>query len=537
MAALNNSGANIFRVLKTDAAARTGSLRLPGHAPLITPAVLVYTRKGNAPNMSPDLVEQLPKGGAVVLDAFHYIGYHIGETHTEMLNKHNGGARGFLSPPSLPLIVTARDSLDYDYPGTSNRDAGTIVNAGKHGHVLMTPSRFNEIIAALRPDVYTALADDVPSTAERKRCAASVKRTEVWLQACLVARQAPSAAATSAMAPSSSTATPAIDSPQATTAPSSNAAAAPSDVRAAEVSAAQAATAGAPEEPVPRGPQSPRDGGPHKGGSGKGSRGKQLGEAEDPELTASLQDTLNRVPILAPIVGGRFPEERQRSAQLAAATPGLSGFALTGLGTGETEQQLSDMVHAAVAELPHDMPRLAQGVSSPAAVLAAVAAGVDLFDTGFATVSTAAGVALTFSVSDPAQEANGDAEARSPSAASVDLKDTRYRLDAGPILEGCLCATCQRHSRAYIHHLINVKELLSLTLLDIHNHHHLFKFFEHIRLAIDEGRFEAFAAQVKDSLRNIGLPDSPLPQVVADAADNFQEPDISMSSLTVSSGP
>lgn len=83
------------------------------------------------------------------------------------------------------------------------------------------------------------------------------------------------------------------------------------------------------------------------------------------------------------------------------------------------------MVHAAVAELPHDMPRLAQGVSSPAAVLAAVAAGVDLFDTGFATVSTAAGVALTFSVSDPAQEANGDAEARSPSAASVDLKDTR----------------------------------------------------------------------------------------------------------------
>lgn len=311
-----------------------------------------------------------------------------------MLNKHNGGARGFLSPPSLPLIVTARDSLDYDYPGTSNRDAGTIVNAGKHGHVLvtshcslpylqpsytlpsshqfvphlrlscraqlkhaitaavhlvwptcqnrrfsaptsadvqMTPSRFNEIIAALRPDVYTALADDVPSTAERKRCAASVKRTEVWLQACLVARQAPSAAATSAMAPSSSTATPAIDSPQATTAPSSNAAAAPSDVRAAEVSAAQAATAGAPEEPVPRGPQSPRDGGPHKGGSGKGSRGKQLGEAEDPELTASLQDTLNRVPILAPIVGGRFPEERQRSAQLAAATPGLSGFALTGV--------------------------------------------------------------------------------------------------------------------------------------------------------------------------------------------------------------
>lgn len=71
---------------------------------------------------------------------------------------------------------------------------------------------------------------------------------------------------------------------------------------------------------------------------------------------------------------------------------------------------------------------------------------------------------------------------------------------------------------------------------DIHNHHHFLKFFEHIRLAIDEGRFEEFAAHVKDSLRNVGLP-SPLPQVVADAAVEFQEPDIALSSLAVSHGP
>ena len=64
-------GGNIFRVLKTDAAARTGCLRLPGHAPIETPAVLLHTRKGSAPNMTADVVEQLPQGAAVALNAFH----------------------------------------------------------------------------------------------------------------------------------------------------------------------------------------------------------------------------------------------------------------------------------------------------------------------------------------------------------------------------------------------------------------------------------------------------------------------------------
>ena len=43
----------------------------------------------------------------------------------------------------------------------------------------------------------------------------------------------------------------------------------------------------------------------------------------------------------------------------------------------------------------------------------------------------------------------------------------RYRLDRGPVLEDCSCATCRLHSMAYIHHLLNTKEILALTLLVI----------------------------------------------------------------------
>lgn len=124
----------------------------------------------------------------------------------------------------------------------------------------------------------------------------------------------------------------------------------------------------------------------------------------------------------------------------------------TGLGTGETQEQLLEVVQAAVGELPAPLPRLAQGVSRPAAVLAAVAAGVDLFDAGFASVSTAAGIALTFSF-DTSAAATADGKQSSEVGAvchpapSIDLNDTRcgYRTEGLIILDAykkCTVITC-----------------------------------------------------------------------------------------------
>ena len=56
----------------------------------------------------------------------------------------------------------------------------------------------------------------------------------------------------------------------------------------------------------------------------------------------------------------------------------------------------------------------------------------------------------------------------------MDFKDTQWARDARPILPGCKCMACGRaHSRAYIHHLVQAKELLAEILLFSHNLHHL----------------------------------------------------------------
>ena len=64
--------ASLFRVLKSDGAARVGRLALPMHAPIETPAMLLYTQKGSPISVSPDLIAQLPPGAAgVSVDALH----------------------------------------------------------------------------------------------------------------------------------------------------------------------------------------------------------------------------------------------------------------------------------------------------------------------------------------------------------------------------------------------------------------------------------------------------------------------------------
>lgn len=41
----------------------------------------------------------------------------------------------------------------------------------------------------------------------------------------------------------------------------------------------------------------------------------------------------------------------------------------------------------------------------------------------------------------------------------------RYVDDFKPIIEGCECLACQKHTKAYIYHLVTVQELLGPLLL------------------------------------------------------------------------
>ena len=51
----------------------------------------------------------------------------------------------------------------------------------------------------------------------------------------------------------------------------------------------------------------------------------------------------------------------------------------------------------------------------------------------------------------------------------IDLTKAAYADDDSPVVEGCPCEACTRHSRAYLHYLARNKDLTGTRLLTLHN--------------------------------------------------------------------
>jgi queuine tRNA-ribosyltransferase len=123
--------------------------------------------------------------------------------------------------------------------------------------------------------------------------------------------------------------------------------------------------------------------------------------------------------------------------------------------------------------MPQDKPRYLMGVGTPEDLVAAVSNGVDMFDCVMPTRNARNGWLFT---------RNGD----------IKLKNSRYKLDTGPLDPECTCYTCQNFSRAYLHHLHRLGEILGARLNTLHNLHYYQELMAGMRKAIETHTFEAF---------------------------------------------
>jgi queuine tRNA-ribosyltransferase len=173
------------------------------------------------------------------------------------------------------------------------------------------------------------------------------------------------------------------------------------------------------------------------------------------------------------VQGGIFTDLRQRSAEIITSF-GFPGHAIGGLSVGETKEEMHAALEVVDAILPAHKPRYLMGVGAPEDLVNAVGRGVDIFDCVLPTRLARHNAALT----------RGE---------RMNLVNANYANDPRPIDEACTCYTCLHFSRAYLRHLIIAKEMLSATLLSIHNLYTLIQLAGEIRLAILENRFDTFA--------------------------------------------
>jgi queuine tRNA-ribosyltransferase len=135
--------------------------------------------------------------------------------------------------------------------------------------------------------------------------------------------------------------------------------------------------------------------------------------------------------------------------------------------------------------LPADRPRYLMGVGTPEDLVDGVRRGIDLFDCVMPTRNARNGWLFT---------RYGD----------LKLRNARYKDDTRPIDETCACPACRKYSRAYLHHLARVGEILGARLNTLHNLFYYQWLMAGMRDAIAAGTLDAFVTAFKtDRARGI----------------------------------
>ncbi|GAA0199727.1 MULTISPECIES: tRNA guanosine(34) transglycosylase Tgt [Glutamicibacter] len=174
------------------------------------------------------------------------------------------------------------------------------------------------------------------------------------------------------------------------------------------------------------------------------------------------------------VIQGAQYEDLRRKACRDLGAMAFDGF---GIGGALEKENLGTIVGWCAQELPEDKPRHLLGISEPDDIFTAIENGADTFDCVSPTR-----VARNSAFYTPHGRFN--------------LSGARYKRDFTPLVDGCTCYACQHFTRAYIHHLYKAKELLSHTLISIHNEHFTVNLVESARQAIEQGTFFEFKDEV-----------------------------------------
>lgn len=156
----------------------------------------------------------------------------------------------------------------------------------------------------------------------------------------------------------------------------------------------------------------------------------------------------------------------------------FDGYAIGGLGVGEGHKDMIRTVSNTMQVLPPGKPRYLMGVGTPADIIAAVKAGIDMFDCVLPTRNGRNAFAFT-------EAGNGP----------LRLRNSAYISDPAPIDSGCDCYCCRNFSRATLRHFFNVGEMLGPILVSLHNLRFYQRLMVRIRQVLKENRFAEWAEE------------------------------------------
>ncbi|MBQ7115635.1 MAG: tRNA guanosine(34) transglycosylase Tgt [Clostridia bacterium] len=199
------------------------------------------------------------------------------------------------------------------------------------------------------------------------------------------------------------------------------------------------------------------------------------------ERLNSLSDTINPNQLLFGINQGATFDDLRVEHMKEIAELDLDGYAIGGLAVGEPKEDMYRIISAVEPFAPKNKIRYLMGVGTPGNIIEGVSRGVDLFDCVMPSRNARHGHLFTWD-------------------GIINLNNAKYAKVDTPIDPQCNCPTCQKHSRAYLHHLFKAKEILAMRLAVTHNLYFYNNLMERIRDELDKGTFNDFKNKYVDLL-------------------------------------
>ncbi len=187
-------------------------------------------------------------------------------------------------------------------------------------------------------------------------------------------------------------------------------------------------------------------------------------------------DRLANPNALFGIVQGGMYEDLREESRAGLVEIGFDGYAIGGLSVGEPKPDMQRTLEHVAPQLPATHPRYLMGVGTPEDIVDAVAHGIDMFDCVIPTRNARNGWLFT---------RFGD----------IKIRNARHRDDTRPLDETCGCYTCRSFTRAYLHHLQKVNEILGARLNTLHNLYYYLDLMRRLRAAIEEATLVEFVQQ------------------------------------------
>ena len=183
--------------------------------------------------------------------------------------------------------------------------------------------------------------------------------------------------------------------------------------------------------------------------------------------------------LLFGIVQGGTDNSLRKICAKKLSTLKFPGYAIGGLAIGEPENLMWQATKVTLKHIPEKTPKYLMGLGKLYQLLKAISLGIDIFDSRYPTKTARHNQVFTFS------------------DGTLKLQRKIYKDDKNPIDKTCNCPVCQNYSRAYLHHLIKIKEPNVKRLLSLHNLYFYQRLMEKAQESIEENKFHKLLEESK----------------------------------------